>query len=165
MSARYSDIEIARLIVEQKPLPLDYLSRMQTRSKRGHKERELSVTGVNGSEFRIILRRSILNPFDFSAILAYLPPRSTQSFRLRRYNGRSHEHTNTLERVTFYDFHIHMATERYQDIGAREDAYAEPTDRFFAYSKAVECLLGDCNFTLLGTPQLKFFEVEQLTLF
>jgi hypothetical protein len=49
---------------------------------------------------------------------------------LRRHNGRSHEHTNQIEASTFYDFHIHMATERYQELGMREDAYAEATDRF-----------------------------------
>jgi hypothetical protein len=165
MSARCSDIEIARLIAEQKSLPSDYHLRIQVRPKRGHKERELNVVGINGSEFRLILRQSILNPLDFSAILAYRPPDSSQLFRLRRYNGKSHEHTNTLEKVTFYDFHIHMATERYQDAGAREDAYAEPTDCFSDYSKAVECLLSGCNFKLPSALKLKFFEPEQLKLF
>ena len=35
-----------------------------------------------------------------------------------------------MEASTFYDFHIHMATERYQEPGMRGDAYAEATDRF-----------------------------------
>ena len=39
--------------------------------KHGHKERELDVTGVHGSQFRIILRESIANPLGFSVILAY----------------------------------------------------------------------------------------------
>ncbi|MDA8336810.1 MAG: hypothetical protein M0Z41_17785 [Peptococcaceae bacterium] len=164
MTARYSDIEIALLIAEQKPLSSDFHLRIQFRTKRGHKERELDVNGVNGSQFRLILRQSLLNSLDFSAILAYRPPDSSQLFRLRRYNGKSHEHTNTLEKVTFYDFHIHMATERYQDAGAREDAYAEPTDCFSDYSKAVEYLLNDCNFKLPSAFRPKFLEPEQMKL-
>ena len=51
-------------------------------------------------------------------------------FRLRRYNGRSHQHTNKIEEITFYDFHIHTATERYQDAGYAEEHFAEVTDRY-----------------------------------
>src|SRR5439155_12946442 len=111
-----------------KPLPADYIARTQTKPKRGHKERELDLTGESTGEFRLILRQSLLNSLDFSIILAYQIPRTNQLFRLRRYNGKSHEHTNTLESQTFYDFHIHTATLRYQDAGMREDSFAEPTD-------------------------------------
>jgi len=90
--------------------------------KRGHQERHFDITGVDGSEFRVILRQSTANVLDFSAILAVRVPQSSQVFRLRRYNGRSHEHTNHIEGLSFYDFHIHLATERYQELGAREDA-------------------------------------------
>jgi len=54
---------------------------------------------------------------DFSIILAYCPEASNQLFRLRRYNGKSHEHTNTIEADKFYNYHIHTATERYQELG------------------------------------------------
>ena len=46
------------------------------------------------------------NPLDFSVILAWLPPQSSTTFRLCRYNGKSHEHTNALEGNRFYDFHV-----------------------------------------------------------
>ena len=98
-------------------------------AKAGDKERELDITGVTGSEFRLILRQSLFNILDSSAILAYSGKSSSQVFRLRRYNGKSHEHTNKIERQTIYDFHIHFATERYQHSGLREDAYAEATNR------------------------------------
>lgn len=97
------------------------------------------------SNFRIIFRRSHINPLDFSIILAVHVPQSNQVFRLRRYNGRSHEHTNHIEDATFYDFHIHFATERYQGIGAREDAYAEPTDRYSDLYGALKSLIEDVN--------------------
>ena len=124
MAVIYSDQEIESLIRERKPLPSNWRERTRLQSKRGHRERHLDLTGDTGSEFRLILRQSTVNQFDFSIILAVWVPQSTQFFRLRRCNGRSHEHTNHIEGVTFYAFHIHFATERYQALGAREDAYA-----------------------------------------
>lgn len=134
-----TDEQIDSLILEAKPLPENYSERMVTKAKRGHRERELDLIGENGSEFRLILRQSLSNPLDFSVILAFLPPSSSQVFRLRRYNGKSHEHTNQLEHQTFYGFHVHQATLRYQaESGEREDGFAEPTDR---YADFPGCLL------------------------
>ena len=124
MPARYLDEDIAGLIQERKPLPADYRSRIQLKAKRGHKERQLEIRGASGNEFRIILRQSNSNSLDFSIILAVYPPQSNQPFRLRRYNGKSHQHTNIIENDMFYDFHIHKATERYQELGMREDSFA-----------------------------------------
>ena len=95
---------------------------------------------------------------DFSIILAVCPVDSNQVFRLRRHNGKSHEHTNQIERSEFYDFHIHMATERYQYLGMREDAYAEPTDRYGDFEAALQCLLTDCGFEFPATPQQSLFD-------
>ncbi len=146
MSAKFTDAEIARMIAERKPLPDNYRSRVQLRDKRGHKERELDLAGADGTEYRLILRQSDFNTMDFSIILALNPADSNQLFRLRRYNGKSHEHTNQIERETFYDFHIHHATERYQESGAREDAFAEPTNRYADFHEALRCMLEDCGF-------------------
>jgi hypothetical protein len=52
----------------------------------------------------LVLRQSILNPLDFSIILAYRPPKSNQLFRLQRYNGKSHEHTNLSKGKHFMIF-------------------------------------------------------------
>ncbi|SRR6266498_3078544 len=158
MAARYSDQDIARLIEEWKPLQEGYRSRIQLRPKRGHKEQELDVQGANGSEFRLILRQSNFNPLDFSIILAYCPPNSNILFRLRRYDGKSHEHTNRIEGNKFYDVHIHMATQRYQELGSREDAYAEPTDHFFDFASALQCMLNDCGFDIPEDLQGRLFE-------
>lgn len=108
--------------------------------------------GAQGSEFRIIIRRSQFNPLDFSVIPAHKVPMSNELFRLRRYNGRSHWHTNPLERQTFYDFHIHQATERYQVLGAKEDHYAVPTDKYADLDGASTCMLSECGF-IGGSPQ------------
>jgi hypothetical protein len=160
MTIHLDDADIARLISERKPLPSGYRDRIRTKPKRGHSERELDITGVSSSEFRLILRQSEFNPLDFSVILAYRPPKIYQLFRLRRYNGKSHEHTNTLESETFYDFHIHMATERYQDSGLREDAFAQVTARFADFQGAVKCMLADCGFDVPADPQFELFAEE-----
>jgi len=152
-----SDADIAGLLTERKPLPEYYQSRLQLRAKSGHKERELDTKGLVGSDFQFIIRQSLLNPLDFSVILGYSMPGLNVLFRLRRYNGRSHQHTNRIEGNTFYDFHIHTATERYQSMGYDEDHYAEPTDRFADLNGAIQCMLQDCAFEVPSGTQESLF--------
>jgi len=148
MTIQLTDETIGLLLQETKVLPEDFPSRIKLRSKRGHKEYEQDVTGSDGNKFLLKFRQNEKNALDFSVILLFLPKESTKHFRLRRYNGKSHEHTNKIEGNTFYGFHIHMATERYQQLGLDEDAYAEKTDRYADFNSAIECLLKDCGFTL-----------------
>lgn len=157
MAIFLSDDEIAELIREKKQLPDDYRAKIHLRPKRGHKEREIQVDGANGSEFRVILRQSEFNALDFSVILTYLPPNTNQHFRLRRYNGKSHEHTNNIEKQKFYSFHIHQATARYQEFGLREDSFASATDRYSDFLGAVNCLFEDCNFEFPEGTQIDLF--------
>ena len=157
MAVTYTDSEIAMLIGERKPLPKEWRTRVRLRAKPGHDERDLDFTGTSGSEFRLILRRNTMNPLDFSVILAVLVPQSSQLFRLRRYNGKSHEHTNDIESDTFYDYHIHAATERHQETGAREDSYAVATDKYNDYAGALDCMLNDGNFDVPPNDQLNLF--------
>ncbi len=118
----------------------------------------LILTGDAGNEFRLILRQNQVNPIDFSVILGVQVPESNQVFRLLRYNGRSHQHTNHIEDMTFYDFHIHSATERYQEVGTREDAYAEPTDRYGDFHGAFRCMITDANLEVPKERQIDLFE-------
>lgn len=160
MAVRFADPEIAALIVEAKPVAQDWRSRVRLRPKRGHRERELDLSGQAGHEFSLILRQNSINVLDFSIILAVRVPGSTQLFRLRRHNGKSHEQTNHIEGTTFYDFHIHMATERYQELGTREDAYAEPTDRYADFHEAFRRLIQDTNIVVPSGPQGALFGEE-----
>jgi hypothetical protein len=148
MTIQLTDEEIGSLLAERKILPEDFYSRLRLKSKHGHKEYETDVRGEEGSDFRLLIRQSELNPLDFSVILLYLPKGSSQQFRLHRYNGKSHEHRNHIEKNKFYAFHIHMATERYQHSGFREDAFAELTTRYADYHAAVECMIKDCGFVI-----------------
>jgi len=146
MTLKFSDKEISDMVKEYKPLPEDFRTRIKLRDKRGHKERDLDVKGIDGNFYRIILRQSNFNKLKFSIILAVCPKETNLIFWLRRFNGKSHEHTNHIEKEKFYDFHIHRATERYQEIGMDEDSYAEPTDRFSDYNTALQFMLEDCGF-------------------
>lgn len=157
---KLDEMKVDLLLLMPKTLPDDYSVRLTPRPKRGHSERELDIRAEDGTEFRIIIRQSLFNALDFSVILAYRPPKSNQLIRLRRYNGKSHEHENRLEANKFYDFHIHSATERYQDIGLREDAYAEPTDRYSDLASAVRCMLNDCGFEAPRNWQPDLFDKE-----
>lgn len=148
MAELLTDDQIAHLLAESKPLPDNFQERIRFKPKRGHKEAELDIDGSDDSAFRLILRQSALNPLDFSVILAYQIPQTNVFFRLRRYNGKSHEHTNKLEGDRFYDFHIHKATRRYQESGWREDAFAEPTTRYADFDGALLCLWEDAAFIL-----------------
>lgn len=158
MAIVFSDTEIQSLIEEHKPVPSDRRLSTPLRPKRGHQEGHISLKGEAGNEFRIILRQSLVIPLDFSLILATYAPYSNKVFRLRRYNGKSHRHTNAIEKDKFYNFHIHFATERYQRLETgREDGYAEETDRYADYIGALRCFIDDLN--------IEFHHKEQIELF
>lgn len=154
MTDIFTDADIQRLLSEPKALPATFDEQLRLKPKRGHKEAELKITGRNGSTFRLILRQSNLDPLDFSVIVGYEIPHTNLLFRLRRYNGNSHWHTNKIERTTITGYHIHQATQRYQEIGLSEDSYAEATERYANIANAVQCALNDCNFDLPINSQL-----------
>ena len=148
MAVRFSDKDIEAFMSERKALAEDWRKRTNTVAKLGHREGHLNIRGDDGTEFRVIFRENLTNRHDFTVILGVRDPGSGQIFRVRRYNGRSHEHTNHIEGETFYDYHIHRATERYQDLGAREDAFAERTDRYDSLESAMRCLFADAAFAV-----------------
>ena len=144
-----SDKEIEALLGMSKPLPGDYRSRLRTRARpysSQHEEAQIEIAVQNTGTFRVIIRKNRINPLDFSVILGYVPPERLKLFRLRRHNGAAHEHTNKLESNSFHDFHIHYATQRYQEAGWDIDYYAEPTDRYDTVDGALDTLLDDCSF-------------------
>lgn len=144
------DSEILALISEKKSLPSNFAKTFRLRTKKGHREFNLDIQGVKGSQFRLLVRQSMFNNLDFSVILLFVPEGSNQHFRVRRYNGKSHEHTNHIERTKFYDFHVHTATQRYQELGFKEDDFAEPTNRYADHHGALDCMIQDCGFAIDG---------------
>lgn len=147
MSVLFTDREIAQLLAEDKPMPRDAFP-PRFREKGAHKEASFKTVGGSGNSFRVIFRQNMLNPLDFSVILVVSPADGKADFRLRRYNGRSHEHTNHIEGDRFYDFHRHTATERYQLRGTAEDGYAEVTATYSDLRGAFQCMVSDCGFVM-----------------
>ncbi|MDD9863183.1 MAG: hypothetical protein OXU54_01165 [Gammaproteobacteria bacterium] len=161
MAVTFTDKEIQALIKESKILSANgQLAHIRFQAKRGHDEGQVELTGDAGNESRVILRRNQNKALDFSVILAVRLPRSNQLFRLRRYNGKSHQHTNHIEDETFYGFRIHTATERYQERGEKEDAYAETSERYSDFHGALRCLIDDANFSVPSMAQQGLFSAE-----
>jgi len=140
-----TDVRIAELVSESKAIPEGLLSKRTMSERNGHLQKSYEIHCDSGERFVIKLRQSCVNTLNFSAILGYRVPGMYTIFRLRRYNGK-HQHTNVLEKQSFYDFHIHVATERYQRPGFHEDHFAQPTSRFYSLESAIQCLLNDCGF-------------------
>lgn len=151
MTGLLTDDQITRLLSEPKPLPVNFRTRLRTREKSGHsqRQRDLPIVGGAGSEFRLFIRESVIDPLEFTIGLTYRMPHSNIEFRLRRYDGKSHFHTNRLDGTPgFFDFHIHYATERYQAAGRPEDAYAVVTDAYSDAAGALAQMINDCGFVL-----------------
>lgn len=140
------DEEIRQLIEEVKTIPSGLRPVPAMSERNQHRRKDYEITAESGNSFVICLRQSMMNTFDFSVILGYKVPGLNTIFRLRRYNGKSHYHTNTIEKQTFRDFHIHTATERYQRSGGKEDHFAVVDRRYSDLNSAVDCMLADCGF-------------------
>ena len=69
-------------------------------------------------------------------------------FRLKRYNGDSHEHTNKIEDNQFDGFHIHTATERYQKRGFQPEGFAESTTKYSDWQTALKVMIKENNFKI-----------------
>lgn len=154
MSVTLTDDDIERLLAEPKSLSPDWQKRLELKSRLGVGKQQIDFLGAGGTEFRIILRQSEHNSFSFSAILAYCLPESSGIVRLCRCNGKDHEHTNRIERNRFYGFHVHQATERYQELGGKEDGYAEPTSDYSDLRGALMHLCRLCSIDIPQDPQL-----------
>lgn len=142
-----TDNEIQRMLTVGKKIGGDFRAqvlRMNVVANTAHRRSSRDVKGDDGNEYCVKLRQSTENVLDFSAILVVNV--SGKDVILRRYNGKSHEHRNPIERDRFYDFHIHTATHRYFERGCNPEGFAEPTDRYTTIAEAVDCLLSDCGF-------------------
>lgn len=166
MAIRLTDSEIQALILEPKVLVPDWRARLRLRSRKQmphERVAKLVADGSLGSRFAVHLRNNTRRLHDWSAILTVYLPSDTE-FRLRRYNGPSHEHLNPLEktRITIPTPHIHEATERYQRFGdGTEDRFAVPAEgRYGTLDEALQCLLQDCGFQALEPDPPSLFDTR-----
>ena len=158
MSYYFTDEEIRGLISEEKIFPGSIEEIMNFKESDGHKRASIALPRSDGSRFIIKLRQNQNDINDFSAIFAFQEKNSNKDFKLRRYNGKSHEHSNKLEGNKYYAFHIHIATQRYQDAGRKEESYAEETNRYSDIANALKCMLQDCNVKTKLNPQASLFD-------
>ena len=148
---KYTDQQIAALIKERKVLPDNWRIQLD-------KNDSLYIIGESGNRFRIITNLNKKYPTDFSVILAVINPKTGAVFRIRRYNGMpKRSHNNKIEKQKIYGYHIHSATERYQERGYDEEAYAEKTDRYNNLKGALHCLIQDANLELPAQLELRLF--------
>ena len=151
MDIKYTDQQIAELIDERKVLPDDWRTQLD-------KNNSLYIIGERGNRFRIITNLNTKYPTDFSVILAVVNPKKGADFRIRRYNGmHKRPHNNKIEKQKIYGYHIRSATERYQERGYDEEAYAEKTDLYNNLEGALRCLIQDTNFELPAQQELTLF--------
>jgi hypothetical protein len=161
MDVILTDSEIKTLISQPKKILLEFDDCFDgMKPKKGHTEFDYTINNSDGSCFIVKLRQSIHNGLNFSAILAYRLVNTNTLVILTRYNGKNHYHRNPIEKTApFYDFHIHLATERYQSIrGRKAEHYAVKTDRYSSLREAFECLISDCNVSLNQGIQLNMFK-------
>ena len=162
-----TDQEIASFISEPKVVPDNWVSRLLPKDKAHyqHRERELDIEGSNGDLFRVIVRQNTLNVMDFSIILTLREKDSNVEYILLRYNGKhpsSHtnkwEKENRLPNHTFGPaFHIHRATQRYQEGGYKIDGFAEMTTRYSDYHTAIDQFMIECKVKTEDKGQTSLF--------
>ena len=167
MPRTLTDDEIDSLVAESKPLKKNWTTRLRprTKSNRQHGERDMEVQGEAENKFRIIIRNNAINPLDFSVILTFKDEDGSE-FVLRRYNGKHpSQHTNRLEKAhgepnsSFRNtFHIHKATQRYQDEGLPIDGYAEETTEYASFDTALQAFVRSNGIVLPGDDEPSLFD-------
>ena len=103
------------------------------------------------NRFEVFVRVNNEIPGDFSVGVIYRPEGYDKGIVLRRYNGNSHSHTNKIEREKIVrKFHIHEATERYQDAGYKAEDYATISTGYSTYQEAIDRMIDECNLRVKG---------------
>jgi len=139
-----TDVQITSYTKEKKKLHEELKPRFKDRGTNYCFDKE--IKGEYEHTFKIIIRQSKINPLDFSVIFGVLI--GNKVFRIKRYNGDHGCHTNKIEGTQIKGFHIHKATERYQQKGFQEDGYAEKTTKYANWTRALGVMLQENNFEI-----------------
>lgn len=153
-----TEADIASLLAEKKPLPVNWKTRLNLRPKSDLRftHRDYQVKGENHGIFRIIARQNTLNILDFSIILTFTSQGGNE-YRLVRFNGKHPSaHTNKWEHARKLKgthhfrstFHIHRATERYQVDGYDIDGFAEETTDYGSFDTALDLFVRSNGFVV-----------------
>jgi hypothetical protein len=144
-----TDPQIAAFLADPKGLvdPGEVLRALQRAApENSSRQYRRDVAGKSGASYRLILRQSVLDSSNFSVILGVVESGGRVT-NLRRHNGTSHSHYNPIEDTEFANVcHVHIATERYQDRGARPEHFAEVSEEFHDLATALAFMLKETNF-------------------
>lgn len=159
-----SDQQIAELIATPKRVINPGL---KPKPQKSSMQVTYELVEVHGARrFSLYLRSNPRDPESFSCGLSYVLDGPDKMVTLCRYNGSNHVHYNPIEsgaRIA-HQCHIHMATQRYMEIGDKCDKFAESTDRYSDFDGALACILQDCNIAGLHPPTGNEEEGGQLRL-
>lgn len=139
-----TDKQISEYIREEKSLPNEFKPKFKVKNNQNIFETD--IQGQAGNIFRIIIRQNQINPLNFSVIFGVVL--DGKLFRLKRYNGDSHEHTNKIEGNEIEGFHIHTATQRYQERGFQPEGFAESSKKYSDWQNALKTMLYENNFKM-----------------
>ena len=157
-----SDKERDELLKSSKK-PINKISSITPKKKGGvkYKEFEIELFDIENRQYKIIIRRNLIDQFDFSVLLRYFH-RDAKIWRtLVRYNG-CHIHVNKLEKQKIECFHIHKITEKYQKVDFREEGYAELTKSYCSYDTAIKEFIKNNNIKEIPViPQITDWDAWQ----
>ena len=137
-----TDQEIQALINVPKYIPRKW--RFQLREESGFLRFDAQLEADVPEKFVLKGRVAIDDSSDYSAIL-HVVLSTGEKINLIRCNG-PHKHKNKLEKTHFNSTHMHMATERYMEIGAKAEGFAFPLNHaYHDLETAVEYLMNVVN--------------------
>ena len=122
------------------------------RSEGKHIRRDYRVISDDGEHrFALFTRQSTRISDGFSVGLLW-HAKTGEDVMLLRCNGSDHPHPNALERERIeFQFHVHLATERYIHANRKSEGYAEQTRDYHSLAGALHHLVRRANVQGLKT--------------
>ncbi len=148
---QYTDAWVASMLSDPKPFPKDWRKKLALKDTRGGREASIWLDSLHGYSFKVTLRQNKFNRLNFGVFLFLFRPSSRSLIHLLRYDGKYHDHLNSIEQERIInEFHIHQFTERYFEKYGFEkmDGWAYTTNRYQDLNGAFRCLIEDASLEL-----------------
>lgn len=119
----------------------------QMKPDRGYLRNDVRLKSVEDDrEFRVLLRRSVDLPEDFSIGLVFLPKDGTGEVVLLRCNGPHGGYNDSFDpEHPHWDCHVHRATAQMMEAGLRPEKKAAISEDFASFEEAVQYFLKVTN--------------------
>ena len=157
--------EIADLLADRKVIrrrAIRYLQQAGQCENGEAKRKQVRCRGASGREFSIFATftapKNSGRPPKYSVHMRYYLAGQTQFITLLRCNSPHGPHPNKIEKknktgvqlIPQGKCHIHMLTERYQNVPGKELGYAEETNAYNCFDSAVEHVCYSYGFYIRG---------------